>query len=78
MACCLFGVKPLAEPMLSNYQLHNKEQILGKMQSKYKHFMQERAFENVACKTSAVLFTPLCVKHILLLKQKMPICIDSV
>ena len=38
MACCLFGTKPLSEPMLGYYQLDHKEQTSVKFWSKYKTF----------------------------------------
>ena len=49
MAWCLFGTKPLPEPMLAYCQLNSWEQISMKFESEFYHF-QENAFENVVCK----------------------------
>ena len=38
MACCLFGAKPLSEPMLGYCQLDPREQNSVKFQSTYKNF----------------------------------------
>ena len=38
MACCLFSVKPLSEPMLKNCQLDPMEQNSGKVLPQFKHF----------------------------------------
>ena len=43
MACCLFGTKPLAEPLLDYCQLDSGEQVLVKL-GRNSHF-QENAFQ---------------------------------
>ena len=49
MACCLFGAKPLPEPMMTHCQLDPWEQISVKFVSKCKNFIQENASENAVC-----------------------------
>ena len=44
MACCLFGTKPLTEPMLTYYQLHPLEQ------NQVKSNRNTKLFKNVVCK----------------------------
>ena len=54
MACCLFGAKPLSDPMLPYCQLDPKEQISVEFYSKIKNFIQENTLENVTCKMAAI------------------------
>ena len=55
MACCLFGTKPLPEPMLIFRQLDPCEQTSVKFQSKYFFFFHENTYENVVCEMAAIL-----------------------
>ena len=55
MACCLFGTKPLSEPMLYYCQLqwnHNQNTKL---------FIQKNACKNIVCETAAILFNGIWV-----------------
>ena len=55
MAFCLFGTKPLLEPMLTYCQLGPKDQTSVKFKLKYKIFIHKDAFENVICEIPAIL-----------------------
>ena len=46
MACCLFGTKPLPEPMLTYCQLDCWEQISVKLESKFYHFHSRKCIWN--------------------------------
>ena len=61
MACCLFGTKPLSEPMLAHCQLDHLERTSVKFYQNSNIFIQEYAFENVVCKNADILFWPQCV-----------------
>ena len=58
MACRLFSAKPLSEPVVAYYHW---EQISVKFKSRFKHFIQENAFENIVCNVAAVFARPQCV-----------------
>ena len=61
MACCLFGAKPLSEPMqlIVNWSLGNKFQ--WNLNQNNTIFIQKNRLEYVVCKMSAILSQPLCV-----------------
>ena len=61
MACCLFGAKPLFEPMLPYCQLDTKEHISVDIYSKFKSFIQGNGLENVVCEMVAILSRPQSV-----------------
>ena len=42
MACCLFGAKPLPEPMLTYCQLDSWEQISVKIETEFYHFHKRK------------------------------------
>ena len=46
----LFGAKPLSEPQMTSNNIENSD-----------IFIQENAFENVVCETTAILSRPQCV-----------------
>ena len=46
MASCLFGAKPLPEPMLAYCQLDSWEQISVKFESKFYHFFSRKCIWN--------------------------------
>ena len=46
MACCLFGIKPLPEPMLAYCQLHSWEQISVKFESELRNFHWRKCLWN--------------------------------
>ena len=46
MACCLFGTKPLPEPMLVYCQLYSWEQISVKFKSEFYHFHSRKCIWN--------------------------------
>ena len=54
------GAKPVLAYCLSDL----RDQILMKSYSKYNHFQTIKSFENIACKMSAILSLPQCVKGI--------------
>ena len=58
MASCLFGTKPISEPMLPYCQLDPKEHISVKFYLKFKTFIQENALENTVCEMAVILFLP--------------------
>ena len=58
MARCLVGTKSLSEPMLGYSQLGPNEHNSVKYQSKFEHFIQENAFENVVWKMASILSRP--------------------
>ena len=62
MACHLLGAKPLSKPMLVYGKLQHYEQISVKFQSKFKHFFEENAFENVVCQSGDQLSRSQCVE----------------
>ena len=55
MACRLFGVKPLSEPMLNYHQLDPWVQTSVKL-IKIRKFIHESASENIVCEMAAILF----------------------
>ena len=55
MACYLLSAKALPEPILTYCQLDTQEQSSVISQSKYKFFIEEKAFENAVCKIAAIL-----------------------
>ena len=57
MACCLFHVNPLSEPMLTYSQFDHKERISMKFYLKF-WCLHQNAFENVCCKMAAILSQP--------------------
>ena len=61
MACHLFSVKPLSEPILDYCELDPREHISVKLESKSAIFIKENAFENVGRKVSAILSQLQCV-----------------
>ena len=66
MACCLFGAKPLPEPMLTYWELN---QIQWNLNQNTKLFIHENAFENVIWKMVAISSRPQWAKHILILRS---------
>ena len=56
---CLFGAKPLSEPVFVYCQSDAKEHISSELKRK---FNQSKAFENVVCKMAVVLYRTRCVK----------------
>ena len=46
MACCLFGAKPLPEPMLAYCQLDSWEQIAVKIEWEFYHFHSRKFIRN--------------------------------
>ena len=58
MACHLVSTKPLSRPMLEFCAFNHWEQTTAK--NAY-ILIQENAFENVVCKTAAILSWPVCV-----------------
>ena len=60
MACCLFGGKPLPEPMLTYCQLDLKEHILMKYYLKFESFQSRKCIWKCRLQMSAILFQPLC------------------
>ena len=64
MACCLFGTKPLSEPMLIYYLLYLCVSITIKLQSKCDKFHSENVCENVACKIgSRFVSVSMCLEQ---------------
>ena len=61
MAFCLFGTKPLSEPMLPYCQLDPKEYISLKFYSKFEIFIKGNGIENVVCENENILSQPQCV-----------------
>ena len=53
MACCLFGTKPLSEPMLAISQLDPQEQTQWNFNQNTKLFIRENVSENIVCKMAA-------------------------
>ena len=53
MDCCLFGTKPLPEPMLAYCQLDSWEQISVTFKSEFIIFIRENAFEIVVCQNGS-------------------------
>ena len=49
MACCLFGAKPLSEPMMAICQMCLKKKIQLNFNQNIKIFIKENAFENYVC-----------------------------
>ena len=73
MACCLFGTKPLPEPLLMYCQLYHKEQTWVKFEAKYNDFhwtvnqikiysLPENELESVVCHKCPSLFGSECTK----------------
>ena len=60
MACCLFGIKPLPEPMLTYCYLHPQEQISVKFETNINIFIKKNPFEHVVCKVLSILSRPHC------------------
>ena len=54
MACCLFGAKPLTEPIRTYCQLNIEKKNTVKYESAYKMFIQKNAFENAVCVMAAI------------------------
>ena len=52
MACRLEGAKPLSKPVLEYCEVNPWEQTFNQIS---KIFIQENAFENIVCKTAAIL-----------------------
>ena len=67
MACRLFSNKPLSQPshcwLIINWLLRNKFQWNFKQNAMI--FSQERLFENVVCKITAILLRPRYVQDVL-------------
>ena len=63
MACCLFGTKPLSEPMLSFCQLDPRNILQWNFIQNSKVFIQGDALEHVDCEMVAILSRPQCVKR---------------
>ena len=49
MACCLFGAKPLPEPMLAYCQFNSWEQISVIFESDFYDYHLRNAFEDAVC-----------------------------
>ena len=59
MACHLFGAKPLSEPIMDYFELTLKNKLQWFfLNQNIESFMQGNAFENVICKTAAILSRP--------------------
>ena len=59
MACCLFGAKPLSDPMLAYCQL---DKLHWDFNQNWNIFIPEKAFENDVCEKVAILSLPQCIK----------------
>ena len=53
--CCLFGAKPLPEPMLAICQLDSRNIFLLNLNWSSIIFIQENSFENVVCQNGGIL-----------------------
>ena len=63
MACCLFGNKPLPEPMITVYwTFSNKPQWNFNQNTMI--FIWKNTFKDSICKLVAILFQPLCVNSL--------------
>ena len=58
MAWCLFGTKPLPEPMMTYCQLEPREHFLWHLSQWMKLFFKENTSKCVICKMLAILFRP--------------------
>ena len=65
MVCCLFGTKPLSEPMLAYCQLDPGKKLQWNMDQNTKIFIQEDSLENVVCLIAAIFSWPqrVCSSH---------------
>ena len=73
MACRLFGVKLLCEPIMTFCQLDHKEHISKQIYLKFKISIPENAFQNIVCerRTFCVGLNVFYVTHTL------HVCIDT-
>ena len=55
MACCLFGAKPLPEPMLAFDQLESWEQISVKFEFEFYHFHSRKCIWKCCLRMAAIL-----------------------
>ena len=57
MACCLFGIKPLSEPMLTYFQLNHNDGISMKI------YLKLKKFHSIKCiwKLSSSKWQPFCL-----------------
>ena len=62
-ACCLFGAKPLFEPMLAYCLLDHKKHISTKFYLKIEIAIWENALKIFICQMSAILTRPQCVNE---------------
>ena len=67
MAYCLFGAKPLPEPVLTYCQFDHWEETSMKFELKF--VIHENAFENVVCEMVAILATKLTSRYTLYLSH---------
>ena len=59
LACCLFGTKPLSEPMMPYCQLDSTEHISVKFYLNLEVFSQGNVLENVVYQMVAILSQPV-------------------